>query len=165
MILERFTARVRIAGINPYVEVLRAGSGALGAAPKHPVLVRVRKAGAQGNPKSRNPAQAARLRAIGRLGARGWYRTTIVRFGRSKRLYLDQWMRAEAGVRVGDTVEVVVRPDRGARELALPAPLAAALDGNSRARSAWERLAPSRRREMWTSSGSETARSRKSSPT
>jgi uncharacterized protein YdeI (YjbR/CyaY-like superfamily) len=53
-----------------------------------------------------------------------------------------------AGVAIGDTVKIVMEPD--AEPLpndAVPRELAAALETNPAARAAWEKLAPSHRRE------------------
>lgn len=151
----RLTALVRTDGINPYVEVSRRLADHLGGGPNVAVLVKVagvgsrRKDSAWAAGRRSLAAVAARLRAIGRLGQGGWFRTTIVpsRSG-AARLYLDQWIRGEAGVGVGDRIRLTLRPDRAPRALAAPAALRKALAADGKARAAWEALAPSRRREV-----------------
>ena len=49
---------------------------------------------------------------------------------------------------VGDRVRVTLRADSGSRELPMPSALAQALKDSGEAKAAWERLAPSRRREI-----------------
>jgi hypothetical protein len=55
--------------------------------------------------------------------------------------------REAAGKGVGDTVTVTVERDDAPREVVVPPELQAALDDDSVAKQAWERLAPSHRRE------------------
>jgi len=57
-------------------------------------------------------------------------------------------MRETAGVGVGDSVRVTLKPDRGSRELPTPATLQEKLNSEARAKEAWKALAPSRRREI-----------------
>lgn len=52
-----------------------------------------------------------------------------------------------AGVTFGDAVTVTVERDDEPREVVVPEELQAALDADAVARAAWERLAPSHRRE------------------
>lgn len=100
---QSFTATVQIAGVNPYVEVPPRLVEALGGGGKVPVLVKVsapgvkrkREAGAR---KGRLAKDAPRLRAIGRLAAGGWFRSTVLTSpSNPPRLYLDTWMREAAG--------------------------------------------------------------------
>ena len=92
---------------------------------------------------------AVRLEAIGRLAPGDWFRTTLVPLRSDvTRLYLDTWMRETAGVSVGDHVRVTLKPDRSSRELTMPDKLREALDENEQAKAAWERLTPSRQREI-----------------
>ena len=55
--------------------------------------------------------------------------------------------RAELGVEIGDEVTATVSLDEGPREIELPAELSAALAGDAEAAAAYERLAPSHRKE------------------
>ena len=56
--------------------------------------------------------------------------------------------RAELGVEIGDEVEAEIDLDAEAREVDLPADLAAALDAEPQVRAAFDALAPSRRKEV-----------------
>lgn len=154
---QSFTATIKIAGVNPYVDVPLRVVKTLGGEAKAAVLVKGVAAGATkkksaGAPRRRRLVKdAARLKAIGRLASGGWFRSTLVAVRSSApRLYLDTWMRETAGVGVGDHVRVTLRPDRTSRELPMPAGLRDALKGNKQAKTAWELLAPSRRREILT---------------
>ncbi|OFW32772.1 MAG: hypothetical protein A2074_04580 [Candidatus Aquicultor primus] len=152
-----FTADMRIAGINPYVDVPPHVVKALGSGSKVPVLVKVsaasagKRKSADAQAKRRLRQDATRLKMIGRLAPGGWFRSTVlILHSSAPRLYLDSWMRETAGVAVGDRVRVSLRLDCGSRELPMPAALREALDGNEQAHAAWERLTPSRRREILT---------------
>jgi hypothetical protein len=151
-----FAARVKIASINPYVDVPARVVAGLGANTKA-VLVKVSRPADPKRPPARPPRvvklqrDAARLTAIARLDAAGWFRTTLVpsRSGPT-RLYLDTWMREAAGLAVGDRARVRLRRDDGSRELPIPTALGEALSANPVAKSAWDQLPPSRRREILT---------------
>jgi hypothetical protein len=56
-------------------------------------------------------------------------------------------IRAAAGIEVGDPVEVVLEHDDAPREVAVPAALDAALDGDAAARAVYDALAFTHRRE------------------
>jgi hypothetical protein len=92
---------------------------------------------------------AAQLKVIGRLASGGWFRSTLVpsRAG-ATRLYLDMWMRETAGVGVGDTVHVTLKPDPGSREVPMPDQLHEMLKANAEAQTSWDALVPSRQREI-----------------
>lgn len=154
---QSFTAAIKIAGVNPYVDVPMRVVRTLRDGAKGAVLVKIVAAGATkkksaGAPRRRRLVKdAARLKAIGRLAAGGWFRSTLVAPRSSApRLYLDTWMRETAGVGVGDRVRVTLKPDSASRELPMPAVLREALKENEQAKAAWELLAPSRRREILT---------------
>ena len=55
--------------------------------------------------------------------------------------------RAELGVEIGDTVSADIDLDTAAREIEVPADLAAALDADPHVRAAFDALAPSHRKE------------------
>jgi hypothetical protein len=154
---ETFTADIKIAGINPYVEVPSRVVETLGGGAKIPVLVKIhakgtaKKKSADALRKRRLAKDAARLKVIARLAPGGRFRTTVLTLRSSApRLYLDSWMRETTGVAVGDRVRVTLRSDSGTREIPIPTVLRQALEGNERAKAAWELLAPSRRREILT---------------
>ena len=149
----RFSATVKIDGINPYVVVPARTVAALGI--DHPQAVRLRLERASGaRPAQKRGAKlardAAQLIAIGRLTADAWFRTTLVRQRTTLRVYLDTWMREDAGVAVGDRVRLTLKADTASRELAIPAPLHQALGADTNAMAAWNALPPSRRREILT---------------
>lgn len=76
------------------------------------------------------------------------YRSNLMPLGGGAfALGLHKATREAAGVTFGDAVTVTVERDDEPREVAVPAELRAALDGDPAARAAWERLAPSHRRE------------------
>ncbi|MFQ5575040.1 MAG: YdeI/OmpD-associated family protein [Terriglobia bacterium] len=150
-----FTARIKIDRINPYVDVPAGVVEALGAEKSAAVLVKLDAVhpGCEASPRdpatTRFETDKRELRAIGRLAPGNWFRTTfVVRLGRPVRLFLDTWMRNEAGVGVGDQVRVRVKLDRDSRELEMPAELRDALHRHRQAEAAWEALPPSRRQEI-----------------
>lgn len=151
---QSFTASIKIAGINPYVDVPPYVAEALGGGVRRTaVLVKVATAGKKRSaaPSRRVAKDSQRLKAIGRLAPGGWFRSTLVPVRSSgPRLYLDTWMRESAGVGVGDGVRITLRRDRGSREVPMPAALREALDGNRQAKAGWDALAPSRQREILT---------------
>lgn len=73
------------------------------------------------------------------------YRTTAMRMGERFFVGLSAENRAAAGVSAGDDVEVEIELDTAAREVALPADLAAAMDPDVRAQ--YERLSFTHRKE------------------
>ena len=75
------------------------------------------------------------------------YRGSIVRMSGGAVLGVQKAIMAEAGVRVGDSLTVVVRNDEGPREVEVPVDLAEALARNGAARGAFEGLSFSHKRE------------------
>jgi antitoxin component of MazEF toxin-antitoxin module len=75
------------------------------------------------------------------------YRGSIVRMGGGAVLGVQKAMMAEAGVRVGDSITVVVRNDEGPRVVEVPVDLAEALARNGAARAAFEGLSFSHKRQ------------------
>jgi hypothetical protein len=150
-----FTTEVKISGINPYVDVPEPLVKEVGNCPKAAVLVKVAaidiiKDELSPPPKKRKlDKDAAQLKAIGRLAPGGWFRSTLVpsRSG-ATRLYLDMWMRETAGVGVGDTVCITLKPDPGSREVPMPDQLHKMLKANAEAQALWDKLSPSRQREI-----------------
>ena len=121
----RFPATVHKLGINPCVDV------------PEPVVTQL--------------LRAAR-RTSGPVPVRGTINktpivATVVKFQGDWQLYLNIEMRRASGVDVGDTVAVALRFDPVPRLLPIPAPLRQALGKNKRAKTTWDGLAPSHRRE------------------
>jgi hypothetical protein len=76
------------------------------------------------------------------------YRSSLMPVGGGAyRLGVHKATREAAGAAFGDTVTVTVEPDEEPREVVVPDELRAALDADPVANAAWERLAPSHRRE------------------
>jgi antitoxin component of MazEF toxin-antitoxin module len=75
------------------------------------------------------------------------YRGSIVRMGGGAVLGVQKAIMAEAGVRVGDSLTVVVRNDEAPREVEVPDDLAEALARNDPARTAFEGLSFSHKQE------------------
>ena len=80
---ESFTAEIKIAGINPYVDVPLGAAESLGGGAKLPALVKVAAASATKKRPAHTPGKlpikdAARLKAIGRLADGGWFRSTVL---------------------------------------------------------------------------------------
>jgi hypothetical protein len=95
---------------------------------------------------------------IQKLGARGRiairatfngvpYRGSIMRMGGVTMLGVTTGIMEQAGVDVGDTLEIVVENDDAPREVAVPAELAAAFERDSALRKAWDALSFTARRE------------------
>jgi antitoxin component of MazEF toxin-antitoxin module len=76
------------------------------------------------------------------------YRSNVMPLGGGAfALGLHKAVREAAGVVAGDTVTVVLDRDDEPREIVVPPELQGAIDADPDAKSAWERLAPSHRRE------------------
>ena len=148
-LLQRFSGLVKLDGVNPYVDVPSEIWRRLGGAGSVPVLVRVRGPKGVASDPGPPPKDAERLRMIGRFSKDGWFRTTVLsRSAEPARLFLDRWMRETAGVSVGDTAVIQLRIDPESRELDVPMALQDALIADRSAGLAWERLSPSRQREI-----------------
>jgi hypothetical protein len=118
----KFTAELQQVGMNPYVDV--------------PGEVRVAMGG-KGN-----------LPVKGTINGYPFRSTLVPVRGGLHRLYMNTGMRKGAGVGGGDTVEIQLECDPDPRTEPIPEPLTRALEQNGEARSAWEALNPSRRREI-----------------
>jgi hypothetical protein len=119
-----FSATIRKVGINPYVDVPKNAStffGRRGNVPVHGLLNRV---------------------AI---------RATLVPVGGGRhRLYVNGDMRKKANVKVGDRIQLALKLDTQSRRVPIPEELASALRQNKLAKAAFERLPPSRQKEILT---------------
>jgi hypothetical protein len=74
-------------------------------------------------------------------------RSRLSVYGGETVLGLTKAFRAEAGIQVGDTVEVELERDDEPREVDVPPALQAALDADDAARAAFEKLSFTHRRE------------------
>ncbi|HUI65573.1 MAG TPA: YdeI/OmpD-associated family protein [Bacteroidota bacterium] len=119
---ERFSARIRIVGINPCVDVPLRVSRALEGTGYIPVEGTV-----NGEPTS----------------------GTLVPVGKGRyRFFINGAMRERTGTRVGDTISVALKRDNRPRVLPIPKGLKAELRDDRTLRKAWEGLTPSRRKEI-----------------
>ncbi|MCU1455070.1 MAG: hypothetical protein JWN46_3216 [Acidimicrobiales bacterium] len=75
------------------------------------------------------------------------YRTTVAVMGGRFMVPLSADRRAAAGVAAGDEVDVDVELDEAPRDVEVPTDLAAALDADPAVRAAFDKLAPSHRKE------------------
>jgi len=142
----RFAAVVKKAGVNPFVDLPATMAERFADRRNRSVLVRVARTGRGGIREEPKPIpNPERLRRIRRLTTDGWFRTTVAPArGQPYRLYLDLWMRRFAGLAVGDTARVVLRPDSEPRGLPVPPALRDALSRDPAAKKAWGRWPPSR---------------------
>lgn len=122
----RFLARVHKLGINPCVDV-----------PRDVVSELVRASGRKASP----------IPVRGRLN-RKVFSTTVVRYSGEWRLYLNMAMRAAAAADVGDEVSVEVEYDPAPRIVPMPPTFGAALARDPKARTAFENLTPSHRKDI-----------------
>lgn len=75
-------------------------------------------------------------------------RLRLSRMGGENMIGFSKAARAEAGVEIGEQIEVTITVDTAARVVEIPPALAAALDADPAIRAAFENLAPSKRKEM-----------------
>jgi hypothetical protein len=120
--VQQFSTKIYKLGINPCVDVPQRVSRAFGKRGYVPV-----KGTLNGQP----------------------IRATLVPKGEGRhRLFINGDMRTRASVDVGDRVHLVLAIDHQPRTLPMPEMLAQALEKNRRARAAFERLQPSRQKEI-----------------
>lgn len=121
-----FEARIAIIGVNPYVLLPEAILGRLftqagkdkGPVPVHGTI--------DGHP----------------------FTQTLVKFAGAWRLYLNGPMLKAAKKGVGDTVRIRIAFDPRDRSIPMPPALEAALKENNKARTVFDALSPSRRKEI-----------------
>ncbi|OGO39805.1 MAG: hypothetical protein A2147_00025 [Chloroflexi bacterium RBG_16_57_8] len=118
----RFSASIFKAGINPCVDVPGEISSALGG---------------RGYIKVRGTLNATPFRA-----------TLVPVKGKPYRLYVNIYMRQQAGVGTGDSVDITLELDTEPRDLPVPRELAEVLATNPDARDRFEKLTPSQQREI-----------------
>jgi len=73
---------------------------------------------------------------------------TLVKFRGTWRLYINGSMLKDAGLKVGDNAKVDLEYDPNPREVEMPTQLSSALRKDKAARSEFEQLSPSRRKEI-----------------
>ncbi|MGH7655562.1 MAG: YdeI/OmpD-associated family protein [Gemmatimonadaceae bacterium] len=126
----RFSGRIEITGINPYVRVSAARARALKPDWKRPLPVLVRING--------HPAKKPWRINMMPMGNGDFY------------LYLHGSVRAASGTKVGDRVQVEVEFDAAYRggPARMPAWFRAPLTKNAKAMRGWKALTPSRQKEV-----------------
>jgi bifunctional DNA-binding transcriptional regulator/antitoxin component of YhaV-PrlF toxin-antitoxin module len=75
------------------------------------------------------------------------FQSTLTPYGGLHYLGINQKVRAAAGVKIGDRVEVTVEPDDTARTIKPPADLARALTANPAAKARWAQLSFTHQKE------------------
>ncbi len=124
--MKTFTDQIIILGINPCLNV------------PHKILEDLfRDAG-----KTRGP-----IPVRGTLNGKP-FKQTVVKYRGEWRLYLNGDMRQRAGIDVGDRARVKIEFDPEPRPTPMPPAFARALDANGAARAAFEKLVPSRKKEI-----------------
>lgn len=75
-------------------------------------------------------------------------RLRLARMGGQNMIGFSKAARAEAGVDIGDQIDVTIRVDATERTIEVPPALTEALDADPATRAAFDALAPSKRKEM-----------------
>ena len=126
----KFTAQIRLRGINPYVLVSADDAARIQPDWKRPMPVRLRINGAP------DPAALVNMMPVG---------------DGSFYLYLDGQVRRASGTAVGDMVDVTVEFDdryQGGPQHAMPPDFASRLADLPDARAKWDSLSPSLQKEV-----------------
>jgi hypothetical protein len=76
------------------------------------------------------------------------YRSSIARYGGVTYLGVHKATVEKGGLAIGDSVEVTIELDTEPREIDIPAELQSALEANAKAKTAWDALSPSHKREQ-----------------
>ena len=76
------------------------------------------------------------------------YVQTLVKYGGKWRLYINAPMLADSGLKVGDVADVEIEFDPVPREIPMPPVLTTALNKNKTAKAEFDRLSPSRKKEI-----------------
>ena len=124
--MEKFTAKILKIGINPYVGL-----------PEDVLNILFKQAD-----KNKGP-----IPVRGTLDGKR-FKQTLVKYQGAWRLYLDNPMRQDAGIDVGDDAKVEIEFDPEPRIVPIHPKFARALSRNKEAKAAFEQLAPSRQREI-----------------
>lgn len=121
-----FKAIIHIIGINPFVfvpdKILKAIFTAAGRE-KGPIPIR---GNINGKP----------------------YKQTLVKYSNEWRLYINTTMLKDSPKRIGEKIDVSVMFDNESRNIEMPAAFSRALKENKEAASAFEKLTPSRKKEI-----------------
>jgi Domain of unknown function (DUF1905)/Bacteriocin-protection, YdeI or OmpD-Associated len=119
---QRFSAIILKVGINPCIDVPARVSKALGKRGYIPV-----RGTLDGHP----------------------FRAGLVSLGAGRhRLFINGQMRKDADVNVGDRITLILEHDTKPRRMPAPKELVEALNANPRAKTAWDSIVPSKRKEI-----------------
>ena len=122
----KFKAAIHIIGINPFVFV----------PPK--ILSRIfKQAGRDKGP----------IAIKGTINGNA-YRQTLLRYSDEWRLYINTTMLKDSPKRIGEKIAITIDVDTDSREIEMPADFAKALKKNKEAALAFEKLTPSRKKEI-----------------
>ena len=124
--MKSFSAKIQIIGVNPYVLL-----------PASVLKYLFEKAGKD---KGAIPVK-------GKLNGKSFIQN-LVKYSGKWRLYLNGPMRQAAGIDVGDIVNVEIDFDPKSREVPLHPKLKKALQQNTKAKTAFDKLNPSRQKEV-----------------
>jgi len=124
--MNSYSAKILMLGINPYVDV-----------PEKVLRVLFRKAG-----RTKGP-----LPVRGTLNGNK-FKQTVVKYQGAWRLYLNTPMRRGAGIDVGDLARITIEFDFEPRTVSMHPMLKRALAGDRKAKAAFEKLPPSRQKEI-----------------
>jgi uncharacterized protein YdeI (YjbR/CyaY-like superfamily) len=124
--MKSFSAKIQIIGINPYVLLPPA------------ILKNIFQQA--GKEKGAMPVKLT-------IAGKGFVQN-LVRYSGKWRLYLNSPMRKAAGKDVGDKIEIKIDYDPGKRIIPMHPKLKTALMKNKEAAAAFEKLSPSRKKEI-----------------
>jgi hypothetical protein len=124
--MHSFSDKIKIIGVNPYV------------IPPLKVLKAIFKEA--GKEKGAIPVK-------GTLNGKPFIQT-LVKYSGKWRLYLNGPMRQAAGIDVGDSAKVKLQYDLSDRTVPVPTKLRAALNKDKAAKKVFEKLSPSRQKEI-----------------
>ena len=128
----KFRGKIFKIGINPVIDP-----------PPHALKILFEKAG-----RSKGPIPVS-----GKLNGAEFVQT-LVKYAGDWRLYINAGMLGDSGLQVGDFADVEIEYDPRPRDVPVPRLLADALRKDKDARIAFDRLAPSRRKEIYRYLGS-----------
>jgi hypothetical protein len=122
----QFKAAIHIIGINPFVFV----------PPK--ILAAIFKQAA----RDKGP-----MPIKGNINGNA-YKQTLVKYSNEWRLYINTTMLKNSPKRIGEQVEITIAFDTNSREIEMPTTFAKALKANKEATLVFEKLTPSRKKEI-----------------
>lgn len=122
--MKSFSSKIQIIGVNPYILL-----------PTSVLKYLFQKAG---NDKGAIPVK-------GKLNGKSFIQN-LVRYSGKWRLYLNGPMKQAAGIDVGDTANIEI--DSKPREVSMHPKLKKALQQNTKAKDAFNKLSPSRQKEI-----------------